>query len=59
MGNIDATISIINISGQVIKTILLSPGAGKMVSMNGINPGVYFVNFQQGELHEIVKVIKQ
>ena len=59
MGNIDATISIINISGQVIKTTLLSPGAGKMVSMNGINSGVYFVKFQQGELHEIVKVIKQ
>ena len=59
MGNIDATISIINISGQVIKTIRLFPGAGKMVSMNGINPGVYFVKFRQGELHKIVKFIKQ
>lgn len=58
-GNELATISIYNITGQVIKTMKLSQGVTKIIPMKEIEPGIYFVRIRQGELERIKKIVKE
>ena len=58
-GNDDAEVNISNIAGQIIKTMQLSSGIAVPVSMEGIPPGIYFVQLRQGELQQIQKIIKK
>jgi len=58
-GNDEATISISNIAGQIVKTWQLNSGPAKEVSMNGIEPGIYFIRMQQGGSNQITKIIKE
>lgn len=55
----NAKISIINTTGQVVKNVQFSAGQAKMIPMNGIEPGIYFVRYRQGELEHIKKIIKE
>jgi hypothetical protein len=57
--NEDAEISICNMAGQTVRCIKLAPGLGKIVSMNGIDPGIYIVRYKQGELQKTEKIIKE
>ncbi len=55
----NTTISIINITGQVVKNEQISAGLAKMISMDGIEPGIYFVRIRQGKLEQVTKIIKE
>ncbi|MBT6996818.1 MAG: T9SS type A sorting domain-containing protein, partial [Prolixibacteraceae bacterium] len=58
-GNGEAKISISNIAGQVIKTMVLGAGSQNKIPFDGLSPGVYFINFRQGEQQQVEKIIKQ
>ena len=58
-GKDNAKVSITNMSGQLIKIWELYTGHGNMVSLNGFEPGIYFVRLQQGELVQTKKIIKE
>lgn len=58
-GNSEMTISVSNIVGQIIKTWQISDGMTNKVSMNGIEPGIYFVKLQQGKMQLVKKIVKE
>ncbi len=58
-GKEDARIGITDGSGKQIRLLSLPAGTRKTLSVEGLKPGVYFLRFNQGENHEVRKVIKQ
>jgi hypothetical protein len=58
-GNSISEISIINITGKVLKTVQMSPGVENMLSVKEFVPGIYFVRLRQGKSEQIKKIIKE
>jgi hypothetical protein len=58
-GNGIAEISIINITGKVIKTVQVSPGVENILSVKEFESGIYFVRLRQGKSEQIKKIIKE